>query len=300
MIPPQLLLSAIFWIYVVIALIAIFLAFKLPKSRNSKLAWGVPVLGLFSILPIQAIQELREEQALNEAYQVRLAKAQKLFHERCKAAGEKIYKRVEGVEAITLINPRGAHKHSNYGDRNWEGAGFPGESGGNQYIVEFLFYNLPPRGNFLRTLTATPDSKALKGYRYVDVKEGESVRRFALRKTAEYGPGHHDPIVQYGVELPAQSPFPRHAVVYENIPDPEGRESWIAGGRVKVVDQTTGEVLGEFTRYAFERGFGSTAGNRSPWLFARDTQCPPNPADSLSFGHIRHFVDQVIKPKQEE
>jgi len=169
---------------------------------------------------------------------------------------------------------------------------------GNEYIMEFLYYNVPSHDNQIRQLTPEsrdPQSRGHAGYRYVDVEDEEGMVRYSLRKDAVAGTS--DPVDRYGNRTSAPQPFSRYAVVYEDIPDPEARASWIAGGRVRVVDQETGEILGEFVRYAFERGFGSTVGERSPWFFA--FQCPESSYGGRG-GHIRSFVEQVVKPKQEE
>lgn len=289
-------LEAVGWGYLILVLIALALALWLPKGKFAKTFVAVIVLGLASVLPIQGYQGYLVKKKETEEFLARRAKAQALFDKRCETAGEKIYRTVEGVEGIVLKGTRGTFGASNYTGPNWEGAGFPGESAGNQYIMEFLYYNIPAHGVYGRELGPKPGG--LRGYRYVDVEEGGVTKRISLRKEAEYTlVGASDPIARYGRETPSGSSSARYAVTYEDIPDPEGRASWVAGGHLKVVDQRTGELLGEFIRYAFERGLGNTNGGRQPWAFA--VECPLS-TDGVRSGHIRSFVEQVIKPKQAE
>ncbi len=222
----------------------------------------------------------------------RYAKAKALFDERCKTAGEKIYKTVEGVEGVLLIDTRGLQEVSNYALRDWPYAGFPTESSGVQYIMEFLYYNRPAAGQKARGLGWIPGG--VKGYSTVDVDIDGKRRRFSLKAPSDYK-NLANPLLDYADELPPPSEAPRYVVKYESLSDPEGRTHWVAGGRVVVLDQKTQEVLGEFIRYAFEPGMGSTAGFRSPWAFAH--QCPLTSYGG-SNGHIRSFVERVIVPAQ--
>lgn len=288
----QYLLAAVGWTYFIGVLIATALALKLPKSRQAKVWATVIVIGLSAILPLQGYQGYRKEQREVQAYKARLEKAQALFAERCKTAGERIYKTVDNVEGVLLINPRPDRSQADRADRNWLGAGFPGESGGNQYIMEFLYFNKPQSGNYGRELGWVREG--LRGYPYLDIEEEGSRFRYTLRNESEYVYGS-DPVKAYGKREAAVGPLPQYVISYQNIEDPEGRTNWIAGGRVAVVDRKNGELLGEFVRYAFEPGFGNTGGERSPWGFA--TQCPQTNYGGSS-GHIRSFVEQVIKPKQ--
>ncbi len=185
----------------------------------------------------------------------------------------------------------------NYANAHWSGAGFPHESSGHQYIMEFVYYDVPRRGDAGRELTPAPRGRGEhRGYRYVDVEEADGRYRYSLRDPSTQVPGP-DPAQAYGTRtLTAERGSP-YVISYEDIADPEGRANWIAGGHVKVTDARSGQVLGEFIRYAFEPGFGSTAGGRSPWAFAREC---PTPAYEGAGGHIRYFVEQVLKPTQEQ
>ena len=128
----------------------------------------------------------------------------------------------------------------------------------------------------------------------MDIEEQGQHFRYRLVAQSEYK-NLSDLVKDYGSKEIVTTDYLRYAVTYDNIPDPEGRANWVAGGRVSVVDRATNELLGEFIRYAFEPGLGNTGGMRSPWGFAG--QCPV-PNDGGGPGDIRSFVEQVLKPKQ--
>jgi hypothetical protein len=290
----QYLLSAIGWGYLIIVLIVILLALLLIKEKSTKTVAILVVLGLASILPIRSYQEYAKEKEAGDAYRARLAKAQALFDKRCETAGEKIYKTIENVEGVRLLNPRSNISNVDRANRDWPGAGFPGESGGNQYIMEFLYFHKPRSGLQARELGWARGG--LKGYSYVDVDEQGKHFRYKLLAESQYVYGS-DPLKAYGKKEQVSDAFSRYIIAYESIEDQQGRESWIAGGHVTVVDQKNGELLGEFVRYSFDPGFGDTYGERSPWGFAK--QCPLTGYGGSS-GHIRSFVEQVLKPKRSE
>lgn len=292
----QYLLAAVGWGYVCLVALALALALWLPiRSRHRVIAGGV-VFGLALIQPILGYRTFVNAQAMVDARRSTAAKAKALFEKRCTSAGEKVYRTVENVEAVHLKDVRGAFSASNFRNANWPGAGFPNESSGTQYVMEFLYYHSPPAENHARSLSPTPSG--VRGYRYVDVVEGGNMFRYSLRDEASYQlVGSSDPLERYGTRVPSSPPVARYSVVYEDIPDLEGRALWVAGGRVRVVDQLSGETLAEFVRYAVELGQGNTEGGRLPWVLAE--HCP-KPSYGGRSGHIRSFVEQVIKPRQGE
>jgi len=102
-----------------------------PKTKEGKTISTLLVLVVFLLVPVRSMYQKIQRQ---KAYQARYEKAKALFDERCKTAGEKIYRTVDNVEGVVLKNTRGTYKHSNYADPAWPGAGFPGESVGNSRV----------------------------------------------------------------------------------------------------------------------------------------------------------------------
>lgn len=290
-------------LYLLFAAVAVGVALWKGKTWARKLTYAALVLA-FAIAPIAP------EIYRTAEYRSKLSKAEALFEERCKTAGEMIYKTVENVEGVLLINPRPQQlQGKDEADQNWIGAGMSAESTGNQYIMNFLFYGVAETGQAIRSLSpgGTPGPagsiaagitpKGMRGYRYVDVEENGVRNRYSLRPLLSYT-SKGDPLEAYGKREPSTYAQPLYAVAYENIVDPEGRANWIAGARVKVVDQRSGELLGERTQFSFETGFGSREGFRQPWAFAR--QCPLGSSSTTSAGTVRFFVEKVLKPIQEK
>ena len=124
------------------------------------------------------------------------------------------------------------------------------------------------------------------GYRYVDVVEGGVRWRYTHRKEPIPNTQHFHYLLD---RRKTDKQAPRYAVTYEDIVDPDDRKYWVAGSVVRVLDLTTNEALAEFKHYVFDRGQGSTAGARSPWLSTH--ACPRLSGDSGI--QTRFFVDQV-------
>ncbi len=264
------------WGYVVICVIALMVAIKLPKSGWGKAIAAAVVIGLASILPWQAKKEIDQSQVKADEFKVRYTKAKALFDERCKTAGEKIYRTVDNVEGIQLLNLRPAivSDSSQYDPVDQYGYNV----GGEEYIRYYLIGS------------ANTTSK----YKYVEANQGEKKYAFSTPLKASTSREYW---TKGGGIVPLESKSidhfsARYSVEWIDISTKEDRDSWISGGTLRVIDRVNGEVLGERSGYIFETGMGSTAGQRSPWSWSRyhAKSCP-----SVN-EHNRVFVEKVIKP----
>lgn len=280
-------LAAIGWGYISVTVAAVALALWLPKSRRAKGLLTTAVLALASILPIQGCEQFLQERQAGKIREARYRVARDLFEERCKRAGEKINKTVEGVEGITLLNLRTATFDEREKDPNWAGAGLPDDATNDGYIGNYLEWEHRPGESEGRGyLTPWPKNAVGAGYEYVDVLQSDKTfLRFRLNPT---GVSTSD----YLVASPIKAAPSRYAVRYDDISEPGDRQHWVAGARVTVLDLDTNETLAELTAYAFEPGLGSTAGFRQPWRFA--ATCPHRGSRYAT----RFFVDQILKPIQ--
>lgn len=89
-----------------ICLVVIVLALWLPKTRRGK---GIALAVVLIALLVPALRIYERAQAREQAsaeHRQRYEAAKAHFDERCKTAGEKIYKTVEEVEGIRLLNIR--------------------------------------------------------------------------------------------------------------------------------------------------------------------------------------------------
>jgi hypothetical protein len=280
-------LSAIGWAYIIISLGAIGLALRYAKPRKAKITTTLVVVAIFSILPLLGFKQHLQEQRVADEFQARFAKAKRLFDERCKTAGEKIYRTVEDVEGIQLLNLRSGDKASNRANPNWPDAALPSDATGMGYIQYFLEWEYNDKSNPRGFPTSDSSRATSRGYRFVDVKQADGTfLRYRLNKPKDTGL----------VSEPLTGKPARYALGSENHVDPADRAQWVAGVTITVTDTDTGETIAQKIAYSFEPGLGNTAGERMPWAFA--VSCPA--WRGWDGARTRFFVDQILKPKQGE
>jgi hypothetical protein len=306
--PAELLFSLSVWSYRLLFVVALWFVLKKGKNWKWKFGGAMAVIVLFTA-PIWPIWLEKND------YKNRYAKAKAVFDERCKTAGEKIYRTVDDVDGILLLNVRPPSKISNYYDPNWPDAGLPREADGDFYIRTFLSWEhqrlpyswnekkLSPQSSYQARplwrgyLNSSPtdtstDTVTYSGFTYVDVKglDGEIFRYRFVHSNNKY--------VKYELlREPLQGKSARYAVSYQNIVEPSDRAHWVAGTTVIVTDTVTHEIIAEKTWYAFEPGLGSQTTARTPWI-SSTIQCPK--LSGPSSGSTRYFVDRVLNPKQEK
>jgi hypothetical protein len=223
--------------------------------------------------------------------------AKMLFAERCKTAGEKIYRTIEDVAGIYLLKIRS--KTINYGEQYSLDDPYGSDFGGGAYIDSFL------KGFFPKPLNPSPYAAPHIGYEYVDATDpGDGVRYRYTGRIEEpwqvdkrYLKGYtrfvHDKTLSMG-------PPPRYAVTYDDISTHEEREKWIAGSSLKVIDLQTGDVIAERVGYMIDVYQGSRVGGRAPWLLAANNSCPKfsgQHAFSDQIGQAERFVEKVLRSK---
>lgn len=263
-----------------------------------------------------------------EATKLRMTEGKALFEEKCMTvAGEKIYKTVPEVEGVLLMKVRPRSGEREQSDLMWPGAAFARETEGDGYITSFLGTELPQsdgKGG-IRPLTqewrglVTPRAPEQRspfdrpGYRWVEVLDDKDGKRYRVtgsekvvgkKDTSAYNvqlalkknPDYDLNIYRWTLDkVPATGASPRYGVTYEDHVIPEERRLGLASSTVKVLDLSTGEVLGEMLRYAWSPGAPSPA-NPTPWLTAY--RCPSYPVGTDSA--TRKFVDQILIPKKDQ
>jgi hypothetical protein len=232
----------------------------------------------------------------------RQIKAQAMFAERCKAAGEKVQKTVENVEGVYLmkIRPRGI----NYGDQFKLDDPYGRDLGGKGYIQTFV------RGSYQAETSGTPSpgSPPRLGYLYVEALDPQDGQRYRYTGRIEepwqtnraYLKGYTRFVLD---KVAASGSTLRYGVTYDDISTREEREYWIAGSSLKVIDLQTREVIAERVGYMMDWAQGSNSGGRSPWLLAANTACPKfadRHAASAQVYQTLDFVEKVLKPSHSE
>ena len=255
------------------------------------------------------------DKAEQEAAQARFAKAEAMFQERCKTAGEFIYRTAENVEGVFLLKlrPGDINRGEQYRMDDPYGRDLRNEG----YIETFV------RGSFQANTTGTPKpgSPQYLGYHYADAIDPKDGKRYrytggmkvvgrkdtnakGVQMAMERNPDYDLNIYSFVLDkVPAPDPAPRYGVTYDDISTREERDYWIAGSSLKVIDLKTNEVMAERIGYMMDRGQGSKAGGRSPWLLAADNACPeffPRRGSTVQPYQTLVFVEKTLKPKMEK
>lgn len=280
---------------------------KMPNRIKSKpVAWHAIAL-LLSCLAACTKPDTVQAKEQVEA-KARQEKAMRMWKDRCETkSGIKIHRTVDSVDGIFLmkIRPGGV---PNYSDQFKMDDPYGKDSTDDTYILNFLkgFYHQ-------RTdQPVIPGKPPREGYRYVEAIDPKDGQRYRYTGRVEepwqtnksYLKGYTRFVLD---KAPSSDPRPRYGLTYDDISTHEEREYWIAGSSLRVIDLQTNEVIAERIGYMVDWAQGSTAGFRSPWLFAADHACPGfqwNPnipvkrASGEQPGQTLIFVEQVLKPSK--
>ncbi|WP_411878272.1 hypothetical protein [Polaromonas sp. YR568] len=265
--------------FLLLALIGIGLALWLPKKWWGKLLAVLAVGFLIAIPLYNAQQENQQQQVEVDLVKERYAEAKALFEERCRTAGEKIFKTIENVDGVLLANlrPLKIDDASQFDADDQYGYNVGGEEYIRYYLIgssdltsRYQFVEATQEGTKYRFTTALP----------------AAISREYWTKGGEKVPVEATPVGDFSAP---------YTIEWKDISTKSDRDAWIAGGALRITDTRTGELLGVRIGYLFEAGMGSTAGQRSPWPWAR-YYAPSCPSVKE---HNRVFVEKVLKPSKE-
>lgn len=223
----------------------------------------------------------------------RLAKAQDLFSQHCKDAGEKIYRTVDGVDGVYILKLR---PEMNLGNQFAMDDPYGNDLVGDGYIKGFLQERM--------MVASKKDSPSAKFYSYVEAIDSKDGKRYRFKgyweepwlRDKSYSKGY----MMFSMSKTlAQGDPPRYGVTYDDISTPEDREYWIAGSSLKIIDVQTNEVIAERRGYMMDQGQGNNSGGRAPWLYAARNACPAfsgSHSTGDQIGQAQRFVKKVLKP----
>jgi|GEM_PF-674766 len=315
--------------YVVIYVVALGLALRLPKDKSTKALAAVMVTAVFGLPVLMLNQKSQDAQKIvttqKSEYMAKYEPAKAIFDKLCKEQSAPIIKRtVADVEGVLLLKVRPAVGSTTYENSpTWPEAALPGfgrlgEGAFEGYPESFLMdWNWRERSlgdppKIWRTWErhwsvggqqyqfAVGKSRGFKtasmGFRYVDVASSDGASR--ARITAKNAPAKHKhPFPGVVFESQATSkPAPRYAVTFDDNLDPALRKHWIAGTVVRIVDMVTDEELASQSFWKLDAAFGAL-GQSTPWITGAKT-CVPNIRDDASNAFA--FIFTVLKAKQGE
>lgn len=211
-----------------------------------------------------------------EARQAYFKAAWDHFHKRCESARVTYYKTVPPQDGVFIMKPAKTATHEQLKDQFWMGDPYdlPDEPGSEAHGLLYREKTMPAgnpwgeRGGF--DFVEAPHPTLPGQYvRYSMKWSGEST------KWGEPIPDHNRIRSSPDTAPTRQS---RYGYTWDDISTKEDRRYWVAGGRLRVVDLETGEVVAERVGYVIERYFGVTGPtfNQTPWsnTIGPDTTCP--------------------------
>jgi hypothetical protein len=210
-------------------------------------------------------------------------------------AGDKIYKTVDGVRGFLIMRPRQPTKDlREYLDQYWMGDPYGHSDFEAEKPEEVFLYDRIGVGGSHSAITP------IAGYDYVELRYpvgtepskqvyvrvsavGRSIDRHGERHVDYERTSNNKRQSQYGID-------------WEDISTAEDRKYWIAGGRTRVIDLDTNEVLAVRTGYLIDIEQGAGKGGGIPWLVAQRNACPPFQDPHTK---TREFLVNVLKPARE-
>ena len=271
-------LVELFFYAVVSGLIGLVVCGVLAYRKRTRAAWicaaiffGGPILAFAAAYTRDTLAQKDFEAARKEVQEL------------CaKNGGDKIYRTVENVEGVFQMRARNpdleGQMQDQYGMIDPWGA------------AQGDFMNIP-----------VPLSTRGRGYLFVEQQpgfgqpEGPPYRRTYLkptgRKNGDKYPGadYKDDPELNPQEIRVQKLRSRYGYLMEDLTTPEMRSKWIAGGRIKVIDLQTKEVLADRTGYFRAAGPSDKLKWAGSGAYSTDHMCP-------NHSHLGQFLVSVLKP----
>lgn len=241
--------------------------------------WGrfliVAVVCILSVFPVYYVLDAR-------AKVVYADDAWHYFRKLCdERSGEKVYKSYRDVRSVVVVKPLQMATEMDSYDQHWYGDPYSAEIHSQRGVLESAILAMPN--------APIANGRIGRGFDFVEVIWSTTK---GASKRANEKISYPDGAQRYWKENIGQ-PVSRFAIGWEDISSPEDRRYWVAGSRLVVVDQLDNSVVAERIGFFIEAGFGSTAGQRKPWMASkgRETTCP--------YSHTwsdRWFLLKVLNP----
>ena len=268
-------ISILYWLFAVGSLM---LAVWKLKGWWLKSIGALVVIAVFGFLPAKGWIEAKQREAYaREAW----AYFKKLCAEK---SGEKIYKTFTGVKSVLVVKPLPPATEKDLYDQFWYGDPYSDSTPWKKRATHSA-------GKLVYPDAPVSMGKRGKGFQFVESYLAAAAGKEKQLVKIYYEAGVRD----YRTESIAE-PVSRFGLTWEDISTPDDRKYWVAASRLRAIDLTNNSVVAERIGYFIEAGFGSTAGQRRPWLASK------GPNSTCPYSHDwsdRWFVLKVFSPAEE-
>ena len=242
------------------------------RRRRLALFFALFVLPVGGLLVSNEVME-RRQIAESKAY-VKAAWAH--FKQRCETAHLTYFKQIEPQDGVFIMKPTQPPTIEQLRDQFWMGDPYDMPDSPENEAGELLYRKKTQP-------TGTPYAER-GGFDFVEaphpVEPGKYLRftpKWQKKKNVDGYPIWD----REATKLPevVDTHLARYGYTWDDISTSEDRKYWVAGGRLRVVELATGEVVAERVGYVIERHFGATSStfNQTPWSNSRGhegTTCP--------------------------
>jgi hypothetical protein len=231
-----------------------------------------------------------------------LGPAMSRFEQRCKAAGEKITRTVSNVDGVVWKKWR--EKEPSKGDQFRLDDPYGRDCSDVECIERLL------RVTHGAELNPAEAAQHAKGYRYIESIDPTDGHIYRYVGVVKLHPRWTQQAIAREKELTGRDLGPsafsftlererigaftaRYALSWDDISTRADRETWIAGGSIKVIDMQTDAIVAERAGFLIDTGQGSKAGFRDPWGWAWSygPRCP------RVYERTWDFAVRVLKPR---
>jgi hypothetical protein len=276
-------LRAIPYIYWSLAITALVLvAWKVKRGTNKAIGIAVVIL-VFGYLPAQGWLDAKKREAEAQKGEAYAREAWAYFKKKCDAdAGEKIYKTFTDVKSVLVVKQLPPANDNALSDQFWLGDPYSNATPGERASSAALRLAS-------QTLPASFGNEG-RGFDFVESSTADTnnLVRYSYRR--EQGEWREAREIQ-----PIDRPASRFGISWQDESTPEDRKYWVARSHLRIVDLTDDSIVAERIGYLIEPGFGSTRGQRLPWLAGRGPKSTCPEAHDYS---DRWFVLKVLKPAE--
>lgn len=241
----------------VLVLRGLFDKTKSGPARWRKIAWffGLVVLPVGGWLAYNEVQERKEIEARRQYVKDAWAH----FRKRCETAHVSYYRKVPPQDGVFIMKPAQEPTMLNMQDQFWPGDVFDLPNKPDDE-ARWLLY---------RQKSGRPDGRR-GGFDFVEMVHPDQPGKFIRYVLKPYD----------RVSRPGRSPTDtsvverresRYGYTWDDISTREDRHYWVAGGRLRVVELESGDVVAQRVGWVIEPSFGvhSPTFNQEPWRSAQ-------------------------------